>query len=171
MKDSRTLDDSGTTIKEGYIPGAIGRVTEMHAKYYSENWGFGLFFESKVASEISEFLNRLRKGQDGFWTLISGNRVVGSVAIDGSKADLEGAHLRWFIIDNKWKGLGLGGRLLKKSLDFSAAAGHRRIYLWTFSGLNPARHLYEKFGFRLVEEKEGLQWGKEVKEQKFQLDI
>ena len=155
----------------GYVPGSIGRVAEMHANYYSKNWGFDLFFEAKVASELAEFLGRLGEGRDGFWTALSKNRVVGSIAIDGSMAEINGAHLRWFVVDGEWRGYGLGNLLLKKALDFSSQAGHKRIYLWTFSGLDPARHLYEKFGFRLVEEHVGVQWGKEVNEQKFQLDI
>ncbi|MFC1884918.1 GNAT family N-acetyltransferase [Thermodesulfobacteriota bacterium] len=164
------MKDSAIDIA-GYVPGSIGRVTEMHAKYYSENWGFDLFFEAKVASGLSEFLGRLDESRDGFWTALSKKRVVGSIAIDGSVAKSDGAHLRWFITDGEWRGHGLGHLLLKKALDFSSGAGHRRIYLWTFFGLDPARHLYEKFGFRLVEEHMGMQWGKEVKEQKFQLDI
>ena len=35
----------------GYIPGAIGRVAELHGRYYHEYWSFDLFFESKVATE------------------------------------------------------------------------------------------------------------------------
>ena len=38
----------------GYVPGAIGRITELHATYYHEHWGFGRYFESKVATELSE---------------------------------------------------------------------------------------------------------------------
>ena len=44
------------TIFTGYLPGAIGRIVELHANYYSLNWGFGLFFEARVAKEMSEFL-------------------------------------------------------------------------------------------------------------------
>ena len=42
----------------GYIPGSIGRIVELHATYYHPNWGFGLFFEAKVAKDLSEFLSR-----------------------------------------------------------------------------------------------------------------
>jgi len=36
---------SETTIG-GYVPGAIGRIVELHAAYYSKHWQFGLFFEA-----------------------------------------------------------------------------------------------------------------------------
>jgi hypothetical protein len=41
-------------------------------------------------------------------------------------------------------------------------------YLWTFQGLDAARHLYEKFGFKLVKTRSGTQWGKRVVEQRFE---
>ena len=56
-------------ILKGYRPGVIGRLAELHATYYYENWGFGLFFEAKVATELSEFLSRYEESRDGFWTL------------------------------------------------------------------------------------------------------
>ena len=71
----------------GYCPGALGRVAEMHAEYYHRHWGFGLFFEAKVATELSEFLCRFEKRRDGFWTLMSGDRVEGAIAIDGRYRD------------------------------------------------------------------------------------
>lgn len=155
----------------GYVPGAIGRITELHALYYSENWGFGTFFEAKVASELSTFLNRFDDHRDGFWTCCLNRRVEGSVAVDGDKAASEGAHLRWFILSSTLRGQGFGNTLMDKAVCFCKEKQFRRIYLWTFEGLDAARHLYEKFGFRLVKEQIGEQWGAKVNEQKFVLNI
>ena len=155
----------------GYVPGAIGRVSELHAQYYHKNWGFGLFFEAKVATELSEFLSRFDQDRDGFWTACLNGRVEGSIAIDGLKAESEGAHLRWFITADKLRGRGFGIQLMASAIDFCRYNQYRRIYLWTFEGLDAARHLYEKFGFRLVQELEGTQWGTKVIEQKFLLQL
>ncbi|SHK84580.1 Acetyltransferase (GNAT) family protein [Desulfatibacillum alkenivorans DSM 16219] len=154
-----------------YVAGAIGRVAEMHARYYSENWGFGLYFEAKVASELSEFMNRFVPGRDYFKVALTHGRVHGSLAIDAIKAEEEGAHLRWFITSSALRGTGAGNRLLQDSIDFCRRQGYPSIYLWTFEGLALARHLYEKFGFKLVEEHPGDQWGVRVKEQKFVLPL
>jgi len=64
----RRQDMADVKIAKGYIPGSIGRVAELHDTYYHQNWDFKLFFEAKVASEISEFLGRYNERQDGFWT-------------------------------------------------------------------------------------------------------
>jgi GNAT superfamily N-acetyltransferase len=153
----------------GYVAGAIGRVTEMHGTYYHAHWGFGLFFEAKVARELAEFFGRYDSQRDAFWTVIQQERVQGSLAIDGLHADESGAHLRWFIVSDALRGQGFGNRLIQAAVDFCRQKAYRRVYLWTFEGLHPARHLYEKYGFQLAEQREGRQWGMEVVEQRFEL--
>jgi len=158
-------------IFKGYIPGAIGRIAELHANYYHSKWGLGLFFEAKVAAELSEFLSRFDERRDGFWIVCLKNRVEGSIAIDGIKATTEGAHLRWFILSPEAQGRGFGNRLMEEAVSFCKKRNYRRVYLWTFEGLHAAHHLYEKFGFKLVKQEEGTQWGKKVIEQKFELTL
>lgn len=156
-------------IEKGYIPGAIGRVAELHGKYYHKNWNFGLFFEAKVARELSEFLKRYDEHRDGFWTVNAGDRVEGAIAIDGIHADRDGAHLRWFIMSDKLRGKGAGTQIIHKAIGFCRQNSYKRIYLWTFEGLEPARHLYEKSGFKLVKQQRGDRWGTEVIEQQYEL--
>ena len=45
------------------------------------------------------------------------------------------------------------------------------VYLWTFQGLDSARHLYEKYGFTLAEETVGKKWGTVVTEQRFDVKL
>ncbi|KYC45648.1 MAG: Mycothiol acetyltransferase [Candidatus Methanofastidiosum methylothiophilum] len=156
-------------ILDIYFPGIIGFITQLHAEYYSKNWDFGLYFESKVATELSEFLNRFDPSRDGIWTLHVDDAFVGSIVIDGLNSDSEGARLRWFILDPKYQGRGMGNLLMEKAILFCKDKGYRRVYLWTFEGLDAARYLYEKFGFKLCKEHEDTQWGKKVTEEIFEL--
>jgi GNAT superfamily N-acetyltransferase len=155
----------------GYVPGAIGCIAELHGTYYSRKWDFGLFFEAKVATELSEFLLRFDKKRDNFWIVCVGEQVEGAVAIDGRDAERNGAHLRWLILSEKMRGRGQGKRLLGEAVSFCKEKGYKRVFLWTFEGLHAARHLYEKFGFQLTEQRVGKQWGKEVLEQRFELKL
>ena len=158
-------------ILSGFIPGAIGRVTELHGTYYSRNWGFGLFFEAKVATELSEFLCRFDKTRDGFWVAEDDGKIAGSVSIDGIEGKTKGARLRWFIVDPEMHGRGTGRMLMREAVLFCKTANHSKIYLTTFAGLDPARHLYEAFGFVLCGEREDAHWGKPVMAQQFELDL
>lgn len=153
-------------ITEGCRPGCIGRITQLHAAYYAKSSGFGVEFESKVAKELAYFCTRYQAGRDGLWLACS-PEIEASVIIDGSKADKEGAHLRWFIASDATRGKGIGRSLLTHAMNFVDACGYKSTYLWTFSGLGAARHLYEDFGFCLDHESLGTQWGKEVLEQRF----
>jgi GNAT superfamily N-acetyltransferase len=139
----------------GYFPGAIGRVTELQAIYYHRYWQMGLYFEAKAATELSAFLSRFDPARDGAWFARINEQIVGAIFIDGIDAEGEGARLRWFIVAPDYQGCGLGNRLMQEAVSFCKKVGYRRVYLTTFSGLNAARHLYEKFGFRLYHEAEG----------------
>ena len=172
--------DRGQVQICGYVPGALGRITELHAVYYHRHWGFDLYFEALVATELAAFLRRMDPAQDGFWLARIPDRIVGSVAIDGAApagaagredGGEEGARLRWFILDPQVHGLGVGKRLMGQALDFCARAGHRRVYLWTFAGLDAARAIYERHGFTLCREHEDSQWGRPVTEQMFELRL
>jgi GNAT superfamily N-acetyltransferase len=157
------------SIHRGYLPGCIGRICELHALYYSESVGFGLPFEAKVAREMAEFCSRYDDQRDGLWLATSDGRIHGSVAIDGVHAEGEGARLRWFITSGEVRGRGVGTSLLTAAMEFCNLRGYTRVYLWTFAGLDAARHLYGKFGFRLVLQQRGARWGLEVDEQRFEL--
>lgn len=158
-------------ILSGYIPGSMGRLVELHANTYHPDWGFGLFFEVRVAKDLSEFLSRFDEARDGFWIVSLNDRIEGGIAIDGIKGMTDGAHLRWFILSPVVRGRGFGHRLMEEAVSFCKKKDYKTVYLDTFEGLHAARHLYEKFGFRLVRQAEGAQWGKKVTEQRFELRI
>lgn len=158
-----------STIHEGYLPGCIGRLVDLHARYYNQLAGFGLPFEAKVARELSEFCERYDGSRDGLWLALQDGDIEGGIAIDGSHSEQAGAHLRWFIASDRMRGTGMGTALLTSAMEFCRSRKYHRAYLWTFEGLGAARHLYEKSGFRLVHQQLGRQWGAEVNEQRFEL--
>lgn len=158
-------------LTTGYSPGAIGRITELHALYYSENWGFGKYFETKVATELSHFISTYNEAKDCIFLLYKDGKIEGSISIDGTSENTNIAHLRWFIMSDKLKGKGAGNHLMRKAMRFCKNSGYKSVYLWTFEGLGSARHLYEKYGFRLTEESSGEQWGSKVTEQRFDAEI
>lgn len=138
-----------------YTPGMIGRVTELHGTYYFKHWALGVYFEAKVATELAAFMNRFNPAHDGAWIAKDGEQIVGAIFIDGSDAEGLGARLRWFILAPEAQGRGLGNRLMTEAMTFCREAGFKRVYLTTFKGLDAARHLYDKFGFKVCVEEDG----------------
>ena len=133
----------------GYVPGALGRIVELHGSYYAEHWQLGLYFEAQVATKFAEFLAAFDPERDGAWFARIAGKIVGGVFIQHTEA---GARLRWFIIDSQYRGYGLGNKLLTTAMDFCRQKKYPRVYLTTFAGLDAAIHLYEKYGFRLIHE-------------------
>ncbi len=160
-----------TEITNTYLPGALGRITELHASFHHRHAGFGLHFETKVASELAEFLGRYDEKRDQLWLAVADGQIEGSIVIDGIHAHTSGAHLRWFILSNRLRGSGMGNALVSAAVDFCRARHYRNTYLWTFEDLQAARHLYEKNGFRLIAQQPGAQWGQVVNEQRFELSL
>ncbi|EPX76472.1 MarR family winged helix-turn-helix transcriptional regulator [Salipiger mucosus] len=158
---------SSVEIVRGYQTGLIARITEMHARYYSRASGFGQQFESVVAGGLAEFCSRRDSPKDAIWAAMLRQQVVGSIAIDGVDLGEGVAHLRWFIVDDGLRGAGAGRGLLRAAIEFVDEQEFSETHLWTFSGLNAARHLYEAHGFTLEEERAGTQWGEKVTEQLF----
>jgi GNAT superfamily N-acetyltransferase len=155
----------------GYVPGVVERITEAHAVYYHENWGFDVSFETQVGRELSEFVDAFQEGRDGLWVATVGGEFAGSVVIDGREATTEGARLRWFIVVPSFQGTGLGKTLLARAVDFCRIRNYPRIYLWTFEGLDAARTLYEVENFRLCREHVSDPWGQTITEQLFELSL
>lgn len=164
----KTLSGRRLAITD-YTPGALGLICQMQTEYHAERRDFGRAFETKVAGEMAEFLDRFDPGRDLFKLAKVNNEIVGSITIDGKNPD--SAHLRWFFVGDGLRGLGVGSRLLSTALAFVRSQEFSSVYLTTIDGLDAARHLYEKSGFKLVQEDTGDTWGKEETEQRFELTL
>ncbi|MBT5074427.1 MAG: GNAT family N-acetyltransferase [Kordiimonadaceae bacterium] len=154
-------------IHEGSCDGLIDIISHLHGKIHGEIAGLGSNFEEMVKSGLEEFITRLAHGANNIWYCEQNNKIIASITIDGEALGNNIAHLRWFIVDNKGQSKGLGGRLMKKAMDFCDDQGFAEVHLWTYKGLDAAKSLYLRYGFKLAEEKLGSQYGKEVIEQKY----
>lgn len=154
-------------ISCGYTPGLIGDVVSTLQRYMSRHFGFGSRFEARIATDLSEFMARIDDDANAIWHAHRGKQFLGSISIDSHFADQGFAHLRWFIVDDTAHGRGIGRQLLQEALAFCDRKGFAETHLWTVKGLDAARALYERSGFKLAEEYMGDQWGSRILEQKF----
>ena len=165
-------------IRTGYIPGALGRIVELHETYYSENWHLEYAFAHEVAVELAEFLGRYDEADNRLWLVTSDPdeageaQVMGSLVVDeGHSDDEEGVRIRWVILASELRGQGLGRELMDRAMSYCVNSGFDRVYLWTFEGLEAARHLYETHGFRLVKADAHHDWGPEITYQLFEVSL
>jgi GNAT superfamily N-acetyltransferase len=149
-------------------PGALGEVVALHGRWYAQHWNFGAYFEALVARDLGGFLVDFDAARDGFWTEPDeSGAVAGSISIVGPRAPAGPARLRWFIVDERMQGRGLGRKLMRSAMQFCREVGHRQVTLTTFAGLDAARALYEAHGFRLTDERVDSTWGVPLTEQRY----
>jgi proteasome lid subunit RPN8/RPN11/GNAT superfamily N-acetyltransferase len=154
-------------IETGYTVNVLARCLEMQTRYYARAHGFGQAFETVVAAGLADFSPRMEKSCNRLWRAMLGERIVGTIVVDGEDMAPGIAHLRWFVIDDDVRGAGIGRQLLSLAIAFCDAHGFAEAHLWSFVGLDAARKLYDTTGFVVAEERVGDQWGKEVIEQRF----
>lgn len=142
------------TFTKGFSPGTIARITEMHAQYYSAEWGLDIRFEAQVAEGLAEFATRYMPGRDLLLRAERHGKTVGTITIDGKYPSAENgeAYLRWFNVDALARGMGLGKTLMEEAMSFVDTACYQSVTLKTFKGLEAASSLYLNHGFELIEE-------------------
>jgi GNAT superfamily N-acetyltransferase len=156
------------SIRTTLRPGDIGTLVYLHGVLYGRESGFDPTFEAYVAGPLAEFVLR-GSPRERLWIAERDSQVLGCVAIVGASDEV--AQLRWFLVDPRARGLGLGKRLLNDAVTFSRDQGYRSIILWTVSSLTAAAHLYQAAGFRKFEDKPGHMWGVHVVEEKYELQL
>lgn len=141
-------------VYEGYKPGCIARIVDLHIDYYAQHWGFGQVFEAGVAEGLASFVKRYDTARDRLLlALDEAGGVQGSCILDGGldKSDVSIAKLRWIILSDTLRGTGLGRRMLQETVMFAEQVGYDMLELETFEGLEAAIHLYEALGFKVTE--------------------
>ncbi|HUI73087.1 MAG TPA: GNAT family N-acetyltransferase [Spirochaetia bacterium] len=163
-------DTRDVAFIEGYAPGIIGRVVELHGRYYSHEWGVGAEFESLMAREICDFVDHYDPDRELLLSAAVRGSVVGSIAILRPDVEEDAARLRWFVLDPAYQGHGIGSEMLLRALLF-ARERYRTCYLWTVAGLPASMHLYEKLGFTVVQHETDKRYGAELKSVRMVLDL
>lgn len=144
-------DPRGYTLRE-LRPGDLGWIVQRHGELYAREHGWGLGFESLVARVVADFGDQHDPERERCWIAESAGERVGSVMLVRSSDEV--AKLRLLLVEPRARGLGIGKRLVDECLVFARGAGYRAMTLWTCSVLAAARGIYEKAGFRLVQEQE-----------------
>lgn len=156
-------------VERGYEPGLIGWCVREHGIYYAREWGFGPYFETRIAMEMGAFVRRLDAPDNALFHTCDAAGPTGTLTIDADDAENGLVHLRWFIAADRARGTGVGTALMAEALEWARGSGAAGVFLWTFRGLHGARALYERFGLEIVRELEDDTWGPTVWGQRYEV--
>ena len=154
------------TIRTELQAGDIGYLTYLHGILYRAEYNYGLSFEGYVAAGLHEFVMNYDPARSRVWVCEYDNKMVAFLALMDRG---EAAQLRYFLVTPAFRGLGLGRKLLDQYMAFLRQCQYRSTYLWTTEEQVTAIRLYQRYGFRLSEEKPSTAFGKPLIEQRYDL--
>ena len=79
--------------------------------------------------------------------------------------------LRFYFMEKEFRGMGAGRRLIDLAIGFCREAEYESVFLWTFSTLDAARHLYADRGFSITDTHVNTEWGNLILEEKWEREL
>ena len=157
------------SIRTDLRPGDMGYVIYLHGDVYSKEYGYTIAFENYVAAGLHDFVSGYNPERDATWVCEHQNHIVGFLLLadrgNGS------AQLRYFLLLPEYRGIGLGKKLMDLFMQCLEQRNYSHAFLWTTNEQHEAASLYRRYGFRLTDEKGSIAFGKQLKEQRYDLRL
>lgn len=150
------------TIRTSYRRGDVGYITYLHGLVYD----FGTPFEIYVAQTLADFYQQMDPSKERVWIAEHHNEIVGTIALKDNKDGA--AQLRYFLVRPEYRGIGLGGKLMRLFMNDLCGLGYQKSFLLTESELKVAAGIYKKYGYQYVSSST-LDFG--LTEMRFELDL
>ena len=153
-------------IRTDIKPGDFGYIIYRHGAMYAKEYNYGVAFEMYVAEGICEFYQNYDSTKDRVWLCEHNGKIIGSLFLQHRVN--KKAQLRYFYLEQEYRGIGLGKMLMNLYMDFYKESDYTSSYLWTTDELDTAASIYTRHGFLLAEELSTSSFGKELVERKYE---
>ena len=154
-------------------PGDMGLITHRHGVVYARDLNWPPPFEAMVGRITASFLDNYDPSAERCWVAerTADGAFLGSIMLVRETGVAGAARLRVLLVEEDARGMGLGGELVRRCLEFAREAGYERVLLMTARVLEGARRLYKKEGFELVSAKDDDSFGEAVVQEHWELTL
>jgi DNA-binding MarR family transcriptional regulator/N-acetylglutamate synthase-like GNAT family acetyltransferase len=169
---TRIFDDEAPPrpVLRGLRPGDLGQVIARQAILYTAEYGWNREYEALVARILADFDRTYDPAREAAWIVDIDGRMAGSIfLVRGETPDI--GKLRLLYVEPAARGAGVGKMLVAACIARAREVGYVRLDLWTNSILTAARHIYERAGFRLIDEAPHHSFGKDLVGQTWSLTL
>ncbi len=152
-----------------FTPADAAWLAERHGTLYAQAEGFDDSFAPLVAGILADFIADHDPAREAGWIVEADGQRVGSIFC--VRLDDRTAKLRLFLLEPAMRGQGLGQRMLAHCMGFARDAGYARMELWTHESHKAACALYAANGWRLAASKPVHNFGVDLVEQSWKIDL
>lgn len=147
--------------------GDISWAVHRQAVLYHQDYGWGAPFEALLLHAADAFITGFKSDRERAWIADYGGEMVGAIVVTQQAFGV--AELRMFYVEPHVRGLGIGRKLLDKSIAFAREKGYRSLRLWTNDVLHRARGMFEREGFVMIEASPNRDFGENLTAQVWEL--
>jgi DNA-binding MarR family transcriptional regulator/RimJ/RimL family protein N-acetyltransferase len=156
-------------VIRGYREGDGDYMIRRHAEMYKAEYGLNESFATMVDGLVTRFVEKLNPARECVLIPELSGRPMGCIALADAGDGV--AQLRFFLLEKEARGMGLGYRLAGAAVDFARKVGYRHIFLETISALTAARTIYSRLGFSITHTHLQSDWGPEVLDERWEMDL
>lgn len=161
------MDNRIVNIRD-YTSKDINFIITSQPQLYKDEYGFDSeIWKNYLINGVHQLVDHFDPAKDCLYILDVNGKPAGSIAITHIEDTV--AQLRFYFVQEEARGAGAGQKLIDIVLAFCQQKGYHRVFLWTFSTLYAARHLYAKKGFVSTETQENNDWGTPIIEERWDI--